>query len=1534
MATTTFNIFIVPGEVKDGKFQLSLCFELNTEHDVLTGKQTDEKEITRWKETVLQFPELARFMHKNGQLILRQAKGKDIPLIARKQLDVNAAKDAAKLWAEFLGYHEVAKESFVPRKKEVDPLRVGTASTDTLRVLPSQPLPLVISAYPTIAPITEAMKKNFLASKAIFPESVDRVMIGIESHPLLASSKILPKSVMEGIGAAYQADIDANKLRFIEMGKAADLYKHNQITKFAPEALAKLSPENQKAMRLMIGFQRIAASVINEPIYIKEAVHKLGGNLGIRRFLGTLVDFEIPISEFNSSELSVELSLANNTNPLHKLINDNVDFQYRTKVVKEPGLNAILPAPIDVEYQKFYAGALARLADKTRIITHESESLVRNYAQAKDSIRQNPTLANLKLDSAMFLKSKAAIDPNLKSTEKVAIQSSQIILNTLNKAAAKLNNRVVNIQTKGHQLVVTDEEWLKYDPNQTTRPATDIYEHDILNGFVIYQRIKEDGKVVSNWHSLSRVKEYFGEALKLNKVFEKTDIAINTDSFINSLVVDPATNDPQLQGVNTGFLFHFDGTTVSSRNPLKHYEKEYEDEQTQKDEEVLDFAEKVNASPPERTAVVLANKKLIAEDYFPFKRKVNAKYVLARDFVFKSQGDEKTVPNLKFSETRTYEYVMAMQYINGYSPVDENWLIQHTASLNGYISEPAKFLRHEHIKDIIVSMNEDIFHPGTKKTKPQYTGETVNDLVIRKGTLLNNDECIRLLSPPPVPTFQTYLWYDFENNDSFAKSRNLSSLALYPFYNKYQCELKPGDELKGKTCKQNCGAYCGGTAQPPVYSGKLNYLPDPIVNGFNFKFFYDKDCIQCADRTIYPDTFCELKKGFYPQLQPWTIKLVRSKPKTAYVAKDLKTQVLTIYVPEGKQIFAECRPTYHKDFACFEQAPVLLKTLQEEMESDMTVNPLHCGVIVLSFTSALQKPLFEPEILDILFTKYKKGTPNRVVNSVTAKVELNFEHLNHWGELQVQGTQPTGELELYGLWEDYSLNKRKAQRSIAEKKNDAATGGFVFLGKYEFKNPEDSSSPHPSKIGADEIASSNLKNTIVFEFEPSFPIHYFTPSVFKVRNTSKYVSYFEDINANEKNQINKEYFGRWSKETTKPATVFNPISYSKPGLENTASAGYLFNNLKPEIPVVEKIIPLIVRDDQKLAVSYYERYRIYYHNSLMGKDGRLGILINDGKSIYRNQLKGCVSHAGIDSVMDNFGDRLALSNNQLGRANFNVDANILEERYIEKFDPKFDDFYTSNAEVIGMISYTPDYDASQGLWYIDIELKIKNKAKLDLHSPFIQLGLVNYQPRSANYAMQSGSVADTASAYAEDLRVSDPVKADFFAIRPRRSFKNPFVLFKHKSIDRFSLSGAISSLYFKDNVAKKELKSEFVLCVQEEGNSDFWEVIPSKLFKKQYKLDGTDVGREAQGVELRYHPLLTGLDKFPLSHADQSFEVQFGIWFEKVLFGKHRIVIYEIECHNSLKLADLPPLLVNGEIQHVYGVNVINNFIFWREASV
>jgi hypothetical protein len=64
-------------------------------------------------------------------------------------------------------------------------------------------------------------------------------------------------------------------------------------------------------------------------------------------------------------------------------------------------------------------------------------------------------------------------------------------------------------------------------------------------------------------------------------------------------------------------------------------------------------------------------------------------------------------------------------------------------------------------------------------------------MVLRTGEILDTEECTRFILPPPVPTFQTYLWYDYEDRRNMSESpRTMSANELAGWYKKYSCSAQ------------------------------------------------------------------------------------------------------------------------------------------------------------------------------------------------------------------------------------------------------------------------------------------------------------------------------------------------------------------------------------------------------------------------------------------------------------------------------------------------------------------------------------------------------------------------------------------------------------------------------------------------------------------------------------------------------------------------------------------------------------------------
>lgn len=1525
--TPVFNALLIPGDLVNGKQQLSIALELNQAHPVLNrtaGDTVTENEINAWKIDVLNLPQLAKSLLERGTgnlppLLLTSQNIKIYP-VGGQLNDLNSAKE---LWADFLGF-ETSGGKIEPRKKNKKP---GLLPDQQKKFIPS------LSAQPKLTIQPHVVVQNVIGAQTVRTNlnTIEQVIEHLKEHPMIraCADTALDQKIAKGIAQAYEANLEMNNSRNNEINELVALYEiepHKDLSAIQKKMV------NSEAFRTV---QKIADSYLrakllaNEPGYIQEAVNKLNAILPVRKYLGTMLNFEYlpplaaPIPE---------LKLAG-----HQDFEEFINFDFVTKVTLDIKRNALVPFAVP-GYDTYYKYSMPLLQGKARIVSFETEGVQRNLKEATQTIAADGTLKRISIDEQEYkhylLNSKAVLKG--KSADLVAYQDFQIRTEKLNKATLKLQNRIANIQTKGHEVFVNDAAWLAYDPNKDLADnRKELYEHDLTGGFIVYVRVLDGGKVVTDWTSINRLYEYFGKTGKGKERFVATDLAINTDALINSLE-SAADGTTALNGVNNGFMYNWDGTILSTRNPMRHYEREYEKEADGIAARMQESEEQEKHVSAELLALVKATRGILRQDWFPFNRQLKpARFMLKRRFIFDS---DKLGPaaKLKFSDSKVYQYIMMAQYFNGKSHMTQQELRQLSATenLDKFIVEE-KFQRHDHIRPLIVSLDEDIYFKQTKNIKPGFWGESNVDLVIRDGDIASNDVCVRYILPPPIPTFQTYLWYDFTGTDKFSKSRLLNKEERLRYFRKSQCELKNEEDFhKSKGCKQQCAGYCHGKEQPPVYDDELLYLSDPVVTGFIVKFFYDEACLISAS-DVYDDVVCPFGKGDYPQLKPWKIVLKSGKSEQNKVESFEHQQVLEVSVPKGRQLFAEFYPVYNSKTACFAPALLNVSSLAPRgKDQELIFNPLYCSAVRLSFTYAVQKPLFDPVIQHVELSRYMDGSRNSTPGKITAKLNLKFEQLNIWNGVPLPESQPTGELELFMLWNDYSLHQQGPQKSIADKKKPKLPeGGYVYIGKIRFEKPVHNGMSYlknlkPAESG-NEYAISSYFGIVEFESGPSFDLVYHSPSVFKVRNTSKFISCFEPSNTASGAGAHKNDFSRWSAEfDAADEQYFEKLTYQQLPDLWIASSNYLFNNSKPQVPVVEKIVSLIKRDDYEggTKTDFSERVRVYYHPASSGKDFRLGILINEPQSVYPKYLNDYISKAGRDAVMDNPDDSLDLVNFQLARKNFNIGSAPLEKEYISDFKPKYDsDSETMSSGLIGLVSYIPLYDPQQDLWYVDVELNLNNTSGKQLHSPFVQLGLVNYQPYAANYGMLSATATE-AERFDKDYRLSAPVKSDFFAIRPDRKFKNPFVLFKKPKVNKFFISGAVSSLYFK----KKELKSEFLLCVQKRGTGDTWEVVMSELLNKEYRLNNVLINEQNTLIESSYHLLLKDLQPAIRDYADSMFECGFQLNFDRILFGHHRVVIYEVECHNDLTLAVVLEKTKVHEPQHIDGLRIINNYIFYK----
>jgi hypothetical protein len=1509
MANTIFTTMVIPGPVKGGMQQFSIGFELNQEHDVFGDPPADP---AKWKADVLQFTTLVR-LSMNSEVFKLNLPDQNVSLpIVFDTLGQD--NDALRLWGTMLGY-DYSKLAPAVREKKWK-TATGAVGLGRLRgkLRPVQK----IQGNPVLGPVAMS-----LPNTGAIRSSAD-IFQRINANGYLMSIKggSLPKSLAKGIDVAYHATIRAEKtrndnianygLQNLELAMPASLTDLMQRQRDSRHADAEKETDNQ--LQQLLTFYQGAQTVINERDYILEAIDKLNMNLKVRNFLGTMIHGWVTLPQGAITQVSVFVD----EKTFETVISaKNIAINYKPYFSGD-GITKIsgsLPAPIGGPYSNYYTNTVPLLNTRTTMISWETEGAQHNLDMASRSQNENAQVVNANLDSAQYSQMKGALPGDVAGLERFRQLSAD--RSVLIKAAVKMNNQVSNVQTKGQQVYITDPGWLSYDPNQNRDSF--FYEHDLVMGYLVY--LCKNGVP----YCLNETTEYFGPWLE-HPTLETSVLAIGTDAMVHSAVpVDPnaPASTSNINGIHTGFQFLWDGTTVSGRNPLRHQEIRYKDEKDRAVSMISDFVSQKDNMSLETLVLNLYSRRWMTSTLYPFSpdKKEHSEYLLARSFDF----DKKVLqPRLKFTTETVYQYAMVGQYHNGYVPVTPVEL----AAMKPALTDKFNFLRSDHIKSPIVALASNIYEENSNTLKMDNLGETNVDLVIRKGgtPIGGTFECSRYILPPKVPNFQTYLWYDTTQKDDFAQSRQLSESQHLRWYRDSQGLNPDGTPVALKVRNDD----------NVIYDGSLHYLPDPVVTGFVIKFYYDRDCtLEMGDK--YPETFCTYANSTYPDLDVWEV-ILHEWATGSGVRADQHGKKLHVGIVRGQQIFAEIFAAFDKKFACFFDAYI--------DGPDFTVGdpnaPYYydlrkCGAERLSFTYACKKPLFRPTIETISLARYATGTTNNKPSTVNINMKVHFEQLNLWNGITVPGEQPTGEIDVYMLWDDYSTTNDGIQKSIADKMGPGTTDqNYVYVGRVVFGDPANQGTTYhqnltlrPGAARHSEDADSNVA-TISFELDPAFNISYFTNAIFKVRNVSKFTSYFQRVAFKDLSNESKEKFSEWSEgmHLTDPMTQPAPIQYAS---AMQASAAYLFNNQKPAVPKIAKIVPLIVRDQyEQDKIVYYQRVRIYFSQvALTGKDNRIGILVREPASVYPTTLGTSISKAGKDVVTDQLTDPLNLTNDQLSVANFNLDSTLLEEAYRLDFKPAYDNANpAATLFPVGIVSYTVRWDKDQSLHYIDAEIMLGGKDKQEFHNPLVQLFVVSYQPFSANYNSANAPIADTTAGLRNDYRLSAPVNAEFFNIYPSRTFQSPLILFKHHPKGWCTLSGTTSSLFFSQSDNNK-LHTDFIVSVQKRVRHGMWEMYDLKTMTVRMKLDGKETGPVKQTGPVPYMSLLGTYEQ--VLFTAKAFECDFQIHFGECFLGNYRVVIYEVDCFNGLGLSKLVDVLGSTSrpsLLTIAGVRVRNTYVF------
>lgn len=1438
----------------------------------------------------------------------------------------------ADLWRRFLNLDDDRKTQAMSAYLDPDPPEVVTP----------QPLDLLQVKFPRFS--------HTAGNSDTSPEIILHNMRGNDAKSRLSGLRSLNASERAGITTARGNYVTKIGARLARAGIESLGVRDN------PRALVQ--PGN--ALRHL---ETVADKFRYTPQYVREAYNQLISSPGLGRMFGAIIDFSVPLADLPATgKFTIQLDLGN--------LGAYFDIPPSDMILATPvpgGPVVVLGAPSaasqDPSLSTKYVDSLMVLHD-ARIFSFDPQAAAKAADEAQQFVAALPDKERIPPHrwSLAADRVERARQPVAREVSTSDVAHDLAVLRRDGKQLALLrglNNRMANLSTVGHSIYLPGWQAPRQDAFKPPRPTQ---EPELIRGYAVYVRSIDEGQDPSEWMSLTRVQE--------NLVWAKDTAGSRAGYQQASLLNDEMgihlgggvhfqeKGTPEIYRLTDGFLFTWAGIGLSLRSPMLHFESEGVESGEQELANKLAYLRRaLEVTTPEQFAMQLNNRKLFGVDWFPFNKSARPPELRAMRTFPPVRGGRNPV-QLYFGVE--LQYLAAMQYHSGYVPMDRLVREMGTADvLRDRASGWAKFLRQEHIRDVMVGLEQDIYsNADRKELRPEHPGESPTDLVVRTGKLLSNEESVRYILPPPVPSFQTYLWYNKEDLRAMGTGRQMDVDQLAHWHRRYACDAQtvegftankrrcherndklPGSGGKVYGCKTHCDHFCGGVQQPAIWHGELRYLPDPVVTGFVAEFFLDKDCVIPAPG--FAPVACAYARGRYPQLKPWRLALHRlpaEDDEGSRAERDDGSSTLRVYLEEGAQLFLRVMPACDLDHAHFEDPlvnnPKIPFHVYAGDKAELTCSPLHSNAKVFSLTHAMQQPVFAPLIQQIVLHRYNETEPRprdskhpdknppEPAGTVRVTVNLHLEHLNLFHGVPIPETTPSGSVELYALWNDYSETQLEPVKSIdAKRNNKLPSGGFVRLDGHVFQYGETTSGPQP--VPADRWVTGKARNywtTMTFRAQSgTFNATHFSQAVFKIRNASKFHRFFhlealpQTATPGEVEGMSEDHV-RWSDEfmlSDQPARVIHADVHE---IQST----YLPNNRKPEVPRIRKIVPLIVDERDESGTNRLirgDRVRIYLEQGgrmHSGQAERVGVVVHEQYGIYPALLAEFKSKAGRDIVTDCTILRSAdpaLHGDHLTVHEFGLDPAGLEDDYMENFRPEYDRHVWGDAGAIGLVSYVPQFDAQQGLWYFDPEIRIRNKRGQELHNAFVQLGLVGYQPWSANY---NTGLDRSPLGYKRDLRISDPVKADFFSVYPSRGIRSPrYVLFQRDDSRRFSLSGSVSSLFFQKRTTGPVLASQFILVVQKKDFGGFWKSIPSQLDSLEFLLDGATLAERGQGepkgkMSQLHHCLLPwalGTYLHGEDFVQRGFECELTLDFDPGFLesrrsGNCRVVIYEVEWFN------------------------------------
>lgn len=1030
------------------------------------------------------------------------------------------------------------------------------------------------------------------------------------------------------------------------------------------------------------------------------------------------------------------------------------------------------------------------------------------------------------IDSVLLNLAKIGTPVDIENTLRTAQPES-----IRHEVVKQLNDIYVSASTRGmtlHHEDVTAEATKLQEYLKTPRTGTNnspLYAEDVIRGYrvgVIRSDTNGERKIAPLGLRHLELTDENGKAIPLPDEFKTQDFALPIDTAANALVEEETASGTKVKHklVIPSAALTWPGLNLGMPSPFSCDE----------DDTSVPADEQDGAISPSTEAVTMAFSEIFKEVFLPLTvsydgtpsgnssplettRPLTITYRGGRTpkLIFGQDNEAGVTPEMKNGWAPKYRFAKKPKSSGTFVMGDKKFPTSPIIDFRFKRNEPVGHIQLV-LQDQLILRHPDL--PQRMLPASNRNGESLNELVIRNYDPSDSDQetvtgqqSARFILPPAI-SFEHAFWHGkiFEIHKQFGRSES------YRWYKKYHFPIREGQQrldAKGSPIPGSFytaeDAFQGSTVLREFYSVGttrseiINYLPDPLCAGFRLEFYQDKEYrVKAVEYAEFEENEYYFT-GQYPKIN--ALRIVLKDIGTDLVTQSSET--ITIRLHKGAQLFVRARTILSDDYEPQFETHGNYNQATRYGHNDLLTPPLY-----FSLTHATQRPLLRPRIANTLQSQRELNKTQLTMRNAMQFEQLCVRNMPDGSTTYLPDQIPTGSIELYAKWEEYADDPNHVPSGdwtpnqpvniVKTKLFDSQPGeaNAVFETAVTFEKNLCDIAASLNKVGEDLNDRKNYFATVTTTHDVKTTKH--LEKWVWVKSRSRFASYFrkeisEDIEA----------ISRRSKDPY----FLRILNSAKPAPPTISDRGV---NL---VTVLEESFV----GNRRIRRLSMRRVRFYINRGRLtsGKGERVGFVVNEPSSLYNdfmvaNHLVSCCGRDIVsDSVLPYDGANL---NRQvlLTRANFvtmdppdiqeRVNGTLKEGNDLESFSPKY-------VPELGLMTYIPKFSKELNLWYVDVELDINDEKGGELHSPFLQLGIVHYQ----KYSM-------TSKVLEEDARISAVTKTGFVHLLATRVLEIEQLA---KGKVKMTVSGDPTSIVSLDSTG---LRTRFFAFIEERAdNSIRWD---------------------------------------------------------------------------------------------------------------